>query len=297
MNSESCTQTIGPKPGRKAFTVIELLVVLALVGMLAVTLLPALASAKGNSQRTTCYYNLKQIGVAFRTWEISHNNRFPMAVWASSGGANEFVSHCSGFASATPGVAGKPMCPGMAFMVMSNELSTPKVLFCPSDNIHTLNNGYATNFSYTDLLGIAAPVGLAKPAAQVGEGDTAGSKISYFVNGDATEANPRDLMTGDDNIGNNGATTASSPTNYRFGASNSANTASIAANGVTSVGISATAFNGSPWWAWTANDFHRKSGNLGMADGSCQFATIAGLHVYLSASTNSQPAEAINFMP
>jgi hypothetical protein len=219
-----------------------------------------------------------------------------MAVRASSGGANDYLSHSSGASTPTAPTPG-PLCPGMAFMVMSNELSTPKVLYCPSDNVHTMNNGYATNFSYTDLLGIAAPVSPAKPAAQIGETATAASKISYFVNGDATEANPRDLMTGDDNIGNNGATTASSPTNYRFGASASANTASIAANGITSVGISATAFNGSPWWAWTANDFHRKSGNLGMADGSCQFATIAGLHVYLSTSTNSQPAEAINFMP
>jgi hypothetical protein len=39
------------------------------------------------------------------------------------------------------------------------------------------------------------------------------------------------------------------------------------------------------------------SGNLGMADGSCQSATIAGLHYYLSNSTNSAPFEAVNFMP
>ena len=285
------------KQQKKAFTLIELLVVIAIIAILAAMLLPALAAAKRKAQKINCTNNLKQVGLAFRIWEGDNGDKYSMAVSATAGGANEFVSHCSGTASATPGTAGNPMCPGMAFMVMSNELSTPKVLFCPSDNIHTLNNGYATNFSYTDLLGIAAPVSPAKPQAQVGEGAAAASKISYFINGDATEANPQDIMTGDDNIGNNGATTASSPANFRFGATAGASTVSVAANGVTSIGITATAFNGSPFWAWTANDFHQKSGNLGMADGSCQSATISGLHNYLNNSTNSQPAEAINFMP
>jgi hypothetical protein len=188
----------------------------------------------------------------------------------------------------------------MAFMVMSNELSTPKVLYCPSDNVHTMNNGYATNFSYTDLLGIATPAVNGKPAVQVGEpaGGTAASKISYFINGDATEANPQDVMTGDDNIGNNGVgTSASGVANFRFGASLTANTCNAAVNGTTSVGITDTAFGPAGYWAWTANDFHQKSGNLGMADGSCQSATISGLHNYLNNSTNSASAEAINFMP
>ena len=177
----------------------------------------------------------------------------------------------------------------------------PKVLFCPSDNIHTANNGYATNFSYPDLLDIATPAHNGTPAVQLGENPfnpPSNSKISYFVNGDATEVNPQDILTGDDNIGNNGVGTSSTAVaNYRFGASLYGNTCAQAANGVTSIGITSTAFGPASYWSWTANDFHRGAGNLGLTDGSCQWVTVSGLHNYLSNSTNSAPAEAINFMP
>jgi len=287
------------KQQKKAFTLIELLVVIAIIAILAAMLLPALAAAKRKAQKINCTNNLKQTSLALRIWEGDNSDKYPMAVSAASGGANEYLSHANpGNATPTAPQNGYTLVPGMAFMVMSNELSTPKVLFCPSDNIHTVNSGYATNFSYQDLLDLAAPAAGAKVAGpQYGEKNAGeGSKISYFINADATEANPQDIMTGDDNIGNNGAGTSSSVASYRFGANATANTCSVALNGTTSVGITALAFNGNPWWSWTANDFHQKSGNLSLADGSCQNATISGLHQYLNNSTNGGN-EAINLMP
>ncbi len=133
----------------EAFTLVELLVVLIIITVLAAMLLPALAATKGNSQKIYCINNVKQIGLAFRTWEASHNSRFPQAVSYTSGGANDYVGH--------NGIAPYVNNPGMVFLVMSNQLVTPKVLFCPSDNMHTAGNGYATNFSFQDLLSCAAP--------------------------------------------------------------------------------------------------------------------------------------------
>jgi prepilin-type N-terminal cleavage/methylation domain-containing protein/prepilin-type processing-associated H-X9-DG protein len=282
------------KQQKKAFTLIELLVVIAIIAILAAMLLPALAAAKRKAQKINCTNNLKQVGLAFRIWEGDNGDKYSMAVSAAVGGAQDWVAHSDTAATASTPSA---YCPGMAFMVMSNELSTPKVLYCPSDNIHTLNNGYATNFSYGDLLGIVAPSSAAnsKPNAQVGEGATAGSKISYFINGDATEANPQDIMTGDDNIGTAG-TLVTGVAAFRFGSSQGQNTCA-AATAATCQPISASAFGPTAYWAWTANDFHQKSGNVGMADGSCQSATISGLHNYLNNSTNSAAYEAINFMP
>jgi len=287
---------------KKAFTLIELLVVIAIIAILAAMLLPALAAAKRKAQKINCTNNLKQVGLALRIWEGDNGDKYPMAVSKSSGGASDFVCHTSGATAPNAPASGK-LVPGMAFMVMSNELSTPKVLFCPSDNVHTVNSGYATNFSYNDLLDIATPAAGADPAtSQYGEkNSTEGSKISYFVNGDATEANPQDIMTGDDNIGNNmNPASSSSVAGYRFGANGTANTcnqASATGATATSIGITSTAFGGSPWWSWTANDFHQKSGNISLADGSCQSATISGLHQYLNNSTNGGNGEAVNFMP
>jgi len=284
------------KQQKKAFTLIELLVVIAIIAILAAMLLPALAAAKRKAQKINCTNNLKQVGLSFRIWEGDNNDKYSMAVSSSGGGASEYVAHSSttGTSIPTPPAAGV-YTPGMVFMVMSNELSTPKILYCPSDNIHP---AAGTNFTYGSVLGIATPAANVHPVAQVGE-PTAGpdSAISYWINGDATEANPQDIMTGDNNIGNNGATTASAVANYRFGASATSELITSVTATLLTVGITSAAFGPTTYWSWTQNDYHQKNGNIGMADGSCQAATISGLHNYLANSTNSASAEAINFMP
>jgi hypothetical protein len=121
--------------------------------------LPALAAAKHKRARIGCISNVKQIGIAFRSWEQDNNDKYPMAVSVTNGGAMELV--------ATGNAA-------TCFQVMSNELSTPKILLCPEDT-HRI---YATNFST----------------------GFCGANISYFLNPDAAEIYPQMIMLGDDNL-------------------------------------------------------------------------------------------------
>jgi hypothetical protein len=146
-----------------AMTLFEVGIIIAILGLLAAVLLPMLANVEWRSSRINCVSNLKQDGIAFRLWEGDNNDKYPMAVSVTNGGAMEWVE--AGNVAA-------------CFQVMSNELSTPRVLLCPEDT----NRTYATRFS-------------------IGFGNT---NISYFVGLDADESYPQRFLSGDDNFARGG---------------------------------------------------------------------------------------------
>lgn len=62
---------------RKAFTLVELLVVVGLIAVLIALLLPALASAREQGRRTVCLSNMGQIGTALRMYALDNRDQFP----------------------------------------------------------------------------------------------------------------------------------------------------------------------------------------------------------------------------
>ncbi len=65
------------KARNRAFTLVELLVTIAIVAVLASLLLPALGSAKARSRRVSCLSNLRQICFAFALYLPDSADRFP----------------------------------------------------------------------------------------------------------------------------------------------------------------------------------------------------------------------------
>jgi len=100
--------------GRRAFTLVELLVVIAVIAILAGMLLPALAAAKRKARRVQCLSNLKQLTSAIHLF-VHDREKYPWRLPLAEGGSFSRTD-----ISAT-------------YQVLRDELTLPQILICPSD--------------------------------------------------------------------------------------------------------------------------------------------------------------------
>ena len=122
-------------PFRRAFTLIDLLIVLATIGFTAM-LLPLFARSRTTRcGRPNCISNLKQIGLGMRMFSNDHSDKFPWLVPAQDGGSFDFLNSVQVF---------------QHFLALSNELYSPKILVCLADKQKQRSIDW-TNFSSANL--------------------------------------------------------------------------------------------------------------------------------------------------
>ena len=144
-----------------AMTLVEVFVVIVVLFVLvAVFLRPT--SRRYPSMRSRCTQNLKQIGLAYYVWAGDHNGKFPMQVSVADGGTLELNNGSNALAT---------------FLVMTNELATPKALWCPADTDRAVATVFTAGFA-----GFSA------------------KNVSYFVGLDADKGHPQTLLSGDSNF-------------------------------------------------------------------------------------------------
>lgn len=92
------------------FTVIELLAVIAIIGILAAMLLPAISGAKRKAQGVVCINNLKQLEVALDLYVADHDRTYPNTneVWFY------YKQMLQSYTGSSPGLFG---CPADRFMI------------------------------------------------------------------------------------------------------------------------------------------------------------------------------------
>ena len=156
-----------------AFSMIDLLLIIAAVVGIAFVILPWLAKSRSRGSGISCANNLKQINYAFRIWAGDYNDLFPTQVSVTNGGAMELANQGSAYA---------------VFLIMSNELNTPKILFCPKES--NSKRRMASVFASTVPPG--SPAGIVP--------FTPTNNLSFFVGLDATQTNAQTILAGDDNL-------------------------------------------------------------------------------------------------
>lgn len=206
-------------PARAAFTLVELLVVIATLAVLGTLLVHGqLILDKAKVQRISCVSNLKQVGLSQRMWSNDNNDHFPMQVEAKKGGSLEAIKAGETFRH---------------YQALSNELTQVRVLVCPSD----------TRKAAADFNSLR------------------NTNLSYFVAIDADETKAQMLLSGDRNVTNGVA-----PVNTLLG-----------------LGTKAPA-------GWT-DALHNEAGNIGLADGSAQQMTTAGLRRQLEVAEQAKSVD------
>lgn len=110
-------------PVRRAFSLIELLVVIGLIAILIGLLLPVISKARESARQVNCLSNLRQVHQVFMAYALAHKDRVPMGYRAGSKQWNSMIYS---------GTAGKMVIMGALYV--EGLISQPKIFFCPSEN-------------------------------------------------------------------------------------------------------------------------------------------------------------------
>jgi competence protein ComGC len=173
----------------RAFTQVELLVVLAVLGVLVLLLVPALARANAKARRISCVSHLKVIGLAYRIFATDCGGFYPFQL---STNGTVAINRPSERDFGTLEFAQDPASAWRHFAALSNELSLPRIMQCPSDKQRVATRNWAefTNNRF----------------------------LSYTVGLSASEDRPQTILSGDRNLVINGASVTNALVSFRTNA-------------------------------------------------------------------------------
>jgi prepilin-type N-terminal cleavage/methylation domain-containing protein/prepilin-type processing-associated H-X9-DG protein len=125
---------------RRGFTLVELLVAIAIIAVLAALLLPTLASAKVKARRVACLNNMRQVGLAFNLYIVDSAGRLP----------NPKATNTFDFNS--PNAPDNPLKLLRSFVGLNDPRAAAPVYVCPSAQAATKTNYAPVGISSTALM-------------------------------------------------------------------------------------------------------------------------------------------------
>ena len=155
-----------------AFTLIEILVVVAIIAILASLLLPALARAKRQGQKTACLNNIKQLTLTISLHAADSEDVMPWPNWANANGRQGWLY---GYDSTQPGPAAFAFTNGQFWPIILNR----KNFRCPNEDTNApLFLARAQQLSSYCMNGATCGYGRAFPPFKLG--DIRGDGIAFW---------------------------------------------------------------------------------------------------------------------
>jgi prepilin-type N-terminal cleavage/methylation domain-containing protein len=111
----------------KAFTLIEILVVIAIISLLAGILFPVFSKAREKSRQSQCLSNLRQIGVALLLYRQDYDGKLPVATDTSDRGV------ASGWHSSNTDIQNTLKTAPVLNITLSSYIKSGEIWHCPQD--------------------------------------------------------------------------------------------------------------------------------------------------------------------
>lgn len=80
-------------PNRKGFTLVEMLIAVAIIAILAIMITPAISNGIASAKAAKCVNNLRQLGLMSNTYSADFDNQFPWAWGSVSSWMESMVAH------------------------------------------------------------------------------------------------------------------------------------------------------------------------------------------------------------
>lgn len=119
--------------GFRAFTLIEVLVVIGIIGVLMAILLPAMERVRHQAYVDRCASNLRQIGMALQIYAQDNHGNYPRTPY-SGNAATYALNQGTGVNAADPFQGGGVLVNDLTaplFLLMKTQKLTPEIMICP----------------------------------------------------------------------------------------------------------------------------------------------------------------------
>ncbi len=161
---------------KRAFTLVEILIVLFVIGVLAALLFPAFERARQNARRSSCQSNLKQIGLGLLQYQRDYDEKAPFD-YADSDGSGAY----------------NPNFDAGWMQILQPYIKSTQVFQCPSEPLPYNPPQQATDYWYSAPVSqVGNMASIDKPAQTVMCGDGVGMPAAFLAthgalayNGDA----------------------------------------------------------------------------------------------------------------